>query len=131
MAPLKYIKNQIFFKIEETFHCLLKCYLCSLKLFGKFDLILAGLKKHFWLVKDLAGAGGSLTSSNDQINCAFFFSRLVPFLKNSQLYVCEMIACPCYESWPSTIDQFACAIAGSQAAGCRMCLSSVWGPEAC
>lgn len=79
MAPLKYIKNQIFFKIEETFHCLLKCYLCSLKLFGKFDLILAGLKKHFWLVKDLAGAGGSLTSSNDQINCAFFFPGLFLF----------------------------------------------------
>lgn len=46
-------KKPNIFKIEETFYCLLKCYLCSLKLFGKFDLILAGLKKNFWLVKHL------------------------------------------------------------------------------
>lgn len=59
-----------------------------------------------------------------------FFPKLDPVLKTSQLYVCEMIACPCYESCPSTVRQLACAIAGSRAVCCRMCLSSVQSPEA-
>lgn len=78
MAPLKYKKKSNLFKIEKTFYCLLKCLLCSLKLFGKFDIILAGLKKYFWLVKDLERKK-KMTSSNGQINHAFFFPKLDPF----------------------------------------------------
>lgn len=72
MAPLKYKKKSNLFKIEETLYCLSKCLLCSLKLFGKFDLNLAGLKKYSWLVKDLERKK-KMTSSNGQINHAFFF----------------------------------------------------------
>lgn len=78
MAPLKYKKKSNLFKIEETFYCLLKCLLCSLKLFGKFDIILAGLKKYFWLVKDLERKK-KWPALMARLITPFFFSKLDPF----------------------------------------------------
>lgn len=51
MVHLKYIKSQTF-QQRKQHSVVFRNVICVLWNSGKFDLILAGLKKRFWLVKE-------------------------------------------------------------------------------